>query len=126
MLSACQKLSVPRCGGWEAGLSNQNDAAPKMGKLLLVTALSAIAVSVLLYLALSVTNLLPVNMHGGHPHDGEQPPRSDQLVLMSVDSASGGTAKSEPLDELLPYLYAQDSQYCANLLPEDECSSSES
>jgi hypothetical protein len=45
---------------------------------------------------------------------------------MSVDSVSGGTTQSEPLDELLPYLYAQNSQYCANMLPDEESPASES
>lgn len=107
-------------------MSNQNDAAPKMGKLILVTALCAIAVSLFIWLALVFTHLVPPGMRAPHPHGEDLPPKSEHLVLMTVDSASGGTAQSEPLDELLPYLYAQDSQYCAGMLPEDECPSSES
>lgn len=127
MLSACRRLSIPRSSRREAGLSNQDYAAPKMGKLIFATVLCAIAVSVLLWLALSLTNLLPVGMHDMKPHDRERrPPKNEQLVLMDVSSVSNGAAESEPLDELLPYLYSQNSQYCcSNLLPQDESATSD-
>lgn len=83
--------------------------------------------SVLLWLALSLANLLPIGMHDMKPLDGERrPPKKEQLVLMDVSSVSNGAAESEPLDELLPYPYSQNSQYCcSNLLPQDESATSE-
>lgn len=126
MLSVRQRLSIPRSGGEEVGLTNYNDAALKMGKLLFVTALCAIAMSVLLWLALSFMHLLSVDAHGMHQHDGDyRPPKNDTFVLMSVDSVSGGMTESEPLGGLLSYLYSQDSQYCTNILPQDEGTSLE-
>lgn len=71
MLSVRQRLGILRSGGEEVGLTNYNDAALKMGKLLFVTALCAIAMSVLLWLALSFMHLLPVDAHGMHQHDGD-------------------------------------------------------
>ena len=66
-------------------------------------------------------------MHDMKPHDRERrPPKNEQLVLMDVSSVSDGAAESEPLDELLPYLYSQNSQYCcSNLLPQDESATSD-
>lgn len=91
-------------------MKQRGNSAPGMGKLLLVTAVCAIAVAVFVWLALVFTNLIPSGARPHHLHEEEESPRSQQLVLMDVGSTSPDGKTSESLDELLPYLNAQKSQ----------------
>ncbi len=110
MLPAGQTLPAFQCAGWESGVKQRGNSAPGMGKLLLVTAVCAIAVAVFVWLALVFTNLIPSGAHPQHLREEEESPRSQQLVLMDVDSTNPDGDASEPIDELLPYLKAQKSQ----------------
>jgi hypothetical protein len=91
-------------------VKQRDKSAPGMGKLLLVTAVCAIAVATFVWLALVFTNLIPSGAHPQHRREEEEPPRSQQLVLMDVGSTSPDGETSESLDELLLYLKAQKSQ----------------
>lgn len=91
-------------------MKHRDKSAPGMGKLLLVTAVCAIAVATFVWLALVFTNLIPSGVHPHHLHEGEESPKSQPLVLMDVGSTSPDGETSESLDELLPYLSAQKNQ----------------
>ena len=110
MLSAGRTLSAFQCDGRESGVKQRDKSAPGTGRLLLVTAVCAIAVATFVWLALVFTNLIPSGARPHHLHEGEESLKSQQLVLMDVGSTSPDGETSESLDELLPYLNAQKSQ----------------